>query len=247
MAQLAAPGGNPIISSMAGTFTVPKTLAVKAPAYSIAQIALIGGNADIELGWIVSPGTYHGSKAPHLFVFFRRALGTPACQEGLAITSLNPQCPSSDYKKLSPKYYADMTISGSAFFYVGYDSTDNYWYIQYQNQYIAKMSEKWWTSCGAPLGICSNFKSGDNAEWYGEVYTPSSNGSYPCTPMGNGYYGTSPHSASVSGMEYGTGGPKLLTAKPLMLPPTYGLYWDTNRLADEDFSSSFRFGGPGNC
>jgi hypothetical protein len=253
-AQQPSYNGQPIITAMAGIFTVPKQLAVKAPAYSIGQIALWGGSTganDIELGWIVDPAEYHGSKVPHLFVFFRRSeygLGQgPVCQEGLVVGSENPLCPSSDYVKLSSKYSAGMPLQGpSALFYVGYDSTDNYWYIQYQDQYIAKMSAKWWTDCGI-LSQCSTFEGGDDADWYGEVYTPSNTGGYACTPMGNGKYGSGAGSATVADMEYGTGGPTLVTATPLMLPPTYPQYWNTNRTADQDFSSSFSFGGPGDC
>jgi Neprosin len=249
-AQQASSNGQPDIISMAGVFTVPKKLAVKAPAYSIAQITLGYYPVDVELGWIVAPGEYHGSTAPHLFVYFRRALGSPThqCEEGLPATSLVPRCPSNDYVKLSSEYSAGMTLSGpSAFFYVAYDKSYKSWYIQYQNQYIAKMSENWWTVCGAPLGICSNFEGTDNIFWYGEVYTPSDSGSYPCTPMGNGKYGSNSNSASVSDMEYGEGGAPLAPARALMLVPTYKKYWNTNRAAGQTFSSSFNFGGPGDC
>ena len=252
-AQQPSGNGQEIITAMAGVFTVPKKLSVKSPAYSIGQIALWGGSTgsnDIELGWIVDPAEYHGSTAPHLFVFFRRSLyglgQGPACQEGLVAGSKNPLCPSSDYVKLSSKYSAGMVIPGpsSRLFYVGYDSADSSWYIQYEDQYIARMSENWWTDCGV-LSQCGNFEAGDNAFWYGEVYTPSS--SYACTPMGNGTYGSETGSATVSDMEYGTGGPTLVTATPLMLPPTYPQYWNTNRASDQDFSSSFSYGDPGDC
>jgi Neprosin len=253
-AQQPSSNGQSIITSMAGLFTVPKRLNVRSPAYSIGQMALWGGSSgsnDIELGWIVDPTIYHGSKVPHLFVFFRRSLygfgEKPACEEGLKGTKKVPVCPLSDYIELTTKYFAGMALGGgpsSQFFYVGYDSTDNYWYIQYQDKYIAKMSEDWWTNCGSSA-LCGSFKAGDNALWYGEVYTP--NQKYSCTPMGNGKYGSGSGSATVSDMEYGTGGPTLVTASPLMLPPKYPKYWNTNRASDQDFSSSFRFGGPGDC
>lgn len=142
-----------------------------------------------------------------------------------------------------------MTLSGpSALFYVAYDTSDKYWYIQYQNQYIAKMSENWWTVCGTLLNInCRAFEGTDNILWFGEVYTPSDSGSYPCTPMGNGNYGSGANSASVSDMGYGEGGAPIAPARPLMLVPTYQKYWNTNRAAGQTFRSSFNFGGPGNC
>ena len=245
-ADLGAPGGIPSFTSMAGLFSAPVKLAVKAPAYSIAQIALGFGGTDIELGWIVDPGAYKDQR-PHLFVYFRRIVPSQYsliipnfCSVG--IPGENSQCPSNDYEQLSSKYSAGMAIGGTpAFFYVGFDATNDFWYIQYQNQYIARMSESWWT-CGSACP--DSFKAGDDASWFGEVYTPSS--SYSCTPMGNGHYGSQANSASVSDMLYGNGGPTLLAASPT-LDETHPGYWDSNRAYGETFTSSFQFGGPGDC
>lgn len=63
-AQQASPNGQPDLISMVGVFTVPSKLAVKAPAYSIAEISLGYYPVQVELGWIVAPGQYHGSTAP---------------------------------------------------------------------------------------------------------------------------------------------------------------------------------------
>ena len=227
------------ITAVAGLFTVPSTLPVKAPAYTIAQLALSYGNGDdIELGWIVDPKATKGSDVPHLFIYFRRLVGITSlftCQVGLGENTCG-----SDFQTLTSQNLANLAIHGpTAFFYVGYDSTLGYWYIQYQNQYIARMSAKWW---GFDSGVF-NFTGGDGVGWWGEVHT---NG-VPCTPMGNGYYGTSSKSASISDMEYGIGGPTLVPATALMDPPTYAQYWDSNQPSSKTFTSSFHFGGPGDC
>jgi hypothetical protein len=104
---------------MGGTFTVPGQLAVKAPAYSIAQIALSFGADDIELGWIVAPGIYR-NQHPHLFVFFRSYGG--ACEEGIPHQT-TPYCPLDDstgYVNLNSKYFPGMQLIGkTAFLAVG--------------------------------------------------------------------------------------------------------------------------------
>jgi hypothetical protein len=240
LAEMSSPdnssGAQILITSMQGVFTVPKSLNVKAPAYTIAQIALTYGlDIDtIELGWMVFPKGYPGSDkdVPHLFVAFRRFsfTGPGYCQVGGEENTCG-----SDFESLTSKNIADWPIAGpTAFFYVGYDSKLGYWYIQYQNHYIARMSENWWGG---------GYTGGDDAQWFGEVHT---NG-FPCTPMGNGLYGTAPKSASISDMEYGIGGPTLLPASVRMDPPTYTQYWDSNRPTGQTFASSFRFGGPGDC
>jgi hypothetical protein len=228
------------ITSMTGLFTTPKKLAVKSPAYSIAQIALESPSADIELGWIVSPSNYH-NQSPHLFVFFRGGINEHYCEDGIPGDAYAPPCPLSDsagYVNLPSKYFPGMNIGGtSSFFYVGYDSQDNFWYIQYQNQYIGKMSGLWW---GRSLSGF-NFTGGELAAWYGEVAYP--NASYACTPMGNGIYGSHKNSATISDMLYGTGNG--FSAAPVQLSRMdYPGYWDSNMKLNQRFSSSFSFGGP---
>jgi hypothetical protein len=234
------PGGNPDITSMAGEFTAPRTLKVpKDGAYSIAQIALEWGYGDIELGWIVDPKIY-GDQSPHLFAFFRYLGG--ACEEGIPHQT-TPLCPLNNdgYVPLKSTYHAGMAIGGTpAFFYVGFDSQDNFWYIQYQDQYFAKMNSYWWYEQQKLA-----FAGGDTAFWFGEVYTPSA--SDACTAMGNGVLGSDPGSATITDMLYGTGGPTLLPASPIMDAPTWPQYWDSSRATDTTFSSSFSFGGPGDC
>lgn len=241
MALQGAPNGNPSFTSMGATFTAPSQLAVKAPAYSIAQIALSFGPSDIELGWIVAPSIYHNQN-PHLFVFFRSSGG--ACEEGIPHQT-TPYCPLNDstgYVNLNSKYFPGMRIGGTpAFFAVGYYAADDFWYIQYHDQYFGKMSAKWWSG-GNPL---FEFRGGDTAEWFGEVYTPNNSATYRCTPMGNGNYGSGKNSASVTGMFYGTGGP-LVTADPQLYDVTTPKYYDSNRAVNKTFTSSFSFGGPYN-
>lgn len=122
--------------------------------------------ATIELGWIVNPVAYKDQK-PHLFVFFRRVLPSYLfpfepnyCSVG--IPGSKSECSSGDYQQLSSKYSAGMAIGGTpAFFYVGFDFSNNFWCIQYQNQYIAKMSESWYTcglACGPPGLLDANYR-----------------------------------------------------------------------------------------
>lgn len=218
MAVQGAPGGNPSFISMDGTFTVPSHLAVVAPAYSIAQIALSFGAADIELGWMVNPAAYH-NQSPHLFVFFRRfepSYLAPFFQNycSVGLPGSKSECPSNDYQQLPSNYSAGMAIGGKpAFFYVAYDSSNQFWYIQYQDQYIARMSESWYTY-GSACSSCS-YKGGDTAAWFGEVYTPNNSRTYRCTPMGNGNYGSGSNSVSVSGMSIGPG-KGLVAANPAL-------------------------------
>lgn len=229
------PGGQPDISSLTGYFTVPSKLAVKSPAYSIAQFALEYGSSDIELGWLVSPANYHNDY-PHLFVFFRRPSGGP-CEEGIPRETKVPYCPSNDYINLQSKYFPGMTMPGKpAFFAVGYNSQTNYWYIQYQDQYFGKMNGNWWSG-GNPL---FTFSGGDTAFWYGEVYFPKA--SYVCTPMGNGRYGSLAKAATISDMRYGTGG-SLSQAPADISEITYPKYWDSNAKVGQQVTS-FSFGGP---
>jgi Peptidase A4 family/Neprosin len=227
------------ITSMAGLFTVPKSLRVTAPAYTLAQIGLIGSNGDntIELGWIIDPASNHGSDVPRLFIFFRR-IGLSlhvTCQVGDGTNSCG-----SNFQSLTSHNLTDLPVSGpTAFFYVGYDSALGYWYIQYQDQYIARMSENWWTS------IRDNFTTGHSAGWWGEVHP---NG-VPCTPMGNGILGTKPGSASITYMEYGIGGPTLLNATPKVDSTPNPQYWDSSPAPGGTVhaNSAFHYGGPGHC
>lgn len=242
-AEYDAPNGYPTINSMAGLFTVPKSLNVTAPAYTIAQIALIWGYNDIELGWVVAPGIYGGSQVPHLFIYIR----SPAegnCQEGAVRPNGPASVPYCTSKKFGSNFYfqsltsnnlADWAIhSPSAFFYVAYDSTNSYWYIQYQNQYIARVRASYWGG---------QFDAGDTAQWYGEVHTDG----VPCTPMGNGVLGSHPGSATVSDMLWGNGvSPTMFAATAKLSSESYRQYWDSNRPTNQTFSS-FRFGGPGYC
>ena len=249
-ADVGNPHSYPVVTSVAGRFTAPKQLAVKSPAYSRAQIAL-HGNGDIELGWLVDPAHQHGSEVPHLFVSFSRDVPqnlsplNDYCQEGL---NSGPECPPGDYLKLSSKYSAGMAIGGTpALFSVGFDTRDKFWYLQYQNQYIAKMAGSWWR-----CGVECEFEF-DRGSWSGEVYTPSSSSIYRCTPMGNGNYGSGRNAASVSDMEFRYGGSILDPAEPAaqvtLMGPDYPQYWDSDRTPGgygEYFSSSFSFGGPYN-
>lgn len=241
MATMNAPTGQ-TVNSVAGTFTVPQHLEVTAPAYTIAQIAITGPNSvhgvnSIELGWAV---TGHNLGVPHLFIYFRRLYGDAAgdnCQVGLG---KNTCASTGDFQSLTSQNLANLVVSApSALFYMGYDSTLGYWYIQYQNHYIARMSEGWWSS------VLSNFTGGNKAEWYGEVHTDG----VSCTAMGNGVLGSSAvTAANVSGMEWGNGINPMSPATATMSYNTkYSNYWNSDYPNDQTFTSSFSFGGPGDC
>jgi Neprosin len=241
--------GSPIVTGLGASFTEPSQLpGVKSNgnSYSITQLWLASQTQFyykiIEYGWIVDPAVYH-NHFPHLFIDLRFAgvNGNIVKPCFIGIPGNNP-CPLSVYTPLSTKYYAGMAVGGAlhqstGFYYIGY--YQGWWWIQYKNQWLGKVNTSFWSLPTPIVNVPTGFAAANYGAWWGEVASDNN----PCTPMGNGTYGSHAGAAKITNMVYGTSA-GAFPAKANISQVTDGQYWTTNIKSVDQTFSSFGYGGP---
>jgi hypothetical protein len=241
--------GAPMVTALGASFTEPGKLSgVKSNgnSYSITQFWLESQTQFyqkvIEYGWIVDPAVYH-DHLPHLFIDLRFAgvNGVIIRPCFIGIPGNNP-CPGSAYVPLSAKYHPGMAVGGalhhsSGFYYIGY--YQGWWWVQYQDQWMGRINSNWWSLPTPIANVPTGFGAANYAAWWGEVASDNN----PCTPMGNGIYGSRAGAAKISNMVYGTSA-GAFPAKANIAVLTNGQYWTTNIKSVDQTFSSFRYGGP---
>jgi len=191
---------------------------VTSDGHSLQELALQSSNDTttantIEIGWTVDPGV-NGDYQPHLFVF-HWVNGQSTCYNGCGFVST------------SSTVRAGMALTPGA---TGRFSLVNYngnWWAYYNNVAFGYFPGSLWDGA---------FTTAYSITSFGEVAASSQPS---CTDMGDGVYGSSGGSSSISGFQlYGSSSAPKFTVTAT--DPSYYNYGSVT-------PTSFRLGGPGAC
>lgn len=191
---------------------------VPSDGHSLQELSLqsSGGTATgntVEIGWSVDPGSY-GDYQPHLFVF-HWVNGQPTCYNG---------CGFVQYSSTVRPGMA-VTPGTSASFALRYYSGN--WWAYYNNEPFGYFPGSLWSGAFSSAQIVSAF---------GEV---AANSATSCTQMGDGVYGTSAGSSSISGYQlYGSADQPYFAVS--------ATDWNSYNYGSAT-PTSFNLGGPGAC
>ena len=195
------------------------TMAQAAPrvygGHSLQELALRTDDrsAIVEVGWMVDPAT-NGDYQPHLFVYHWVDNQT-SCYNGCG------------FVPISNTVTAGMTVaSGTTAKFTIYQYYGD-WYLYYNDVAFGYFPGALWGGA---------FTAAQNVSAFGEV---ADSGQTSCNAMGDGRYGSSPGSTSISNYElYGSD-----AAPYFSVSATDPAYYNYGAVTP----TSFRLGGPGAC
>ncbi|GAA1988564.1 neprosin family prolyl endopeptidase [Catenulispora subtropica] len=191
---------------------------VSSSGHSLQELALQSSNdtttADtVEVGWTVDPGV-NGDYRPHLFVF-HWVNGQGTCYNGCGFVQTSSTVRPG--MALTPGTTARFTL-------MNYNGN---WWAYYNNVAFGYFPGSLW---GGAFNTAYSISS------FGEVASSNDIG---CTQMGDGVYGSSSGSSSISGFQlYGTSAAPYFT-----VTATDPSYYDYGSVTP----TSFHLGGPGAC
>lgn len=167
----------------------------------------------IEVGWTVDPGT-NGDYQPHLFVF-HWVNGQGTCYNGCGFVSTS--------STVRPGMALTPGTTGTFTLY----NVGGNWWAYYNNVAFGYFPGSLWNGA---------FTTAYSISAFGEVAADSQTS---CTQMGDGAYGTSAGSSSISGFQlYGSS-----SAPDFTITATDPSYYNYGSAT----ATSFHLGGPGAC
>ncbi len=219
---------SPAVTELAANFDIVNNTVAAGEYHSLAEMTVQNSNNIIELGINNNPGLY-GDTNTHIFVGswvngvfkgYNNAAGSGwvDCSTGT--------CSPTD---AGGSIQADVGTLQQ----LGWLHTGGKWWAAYKGQYIGYYPDSHWTN---------TFTSGNTVQVFGEVAT---NGTGPCTNLGNGSLPTSSSGSRINSVTYNGSTGATPTPSLSIATITNSSYY--NLVYSGTSVRSVRYGGPGAC
>ncbi|HEY4179236.1 MAG TPA: neprosin family prolyl endopeptidase [Kofleriaceae bacterium] len=188
-------------------------------AHSLGEIGLSSADNQqiVEIGWHVDPLVNDGDRNPRLFVF-HWVNGQPTCYN---------EC---GWVQTSATYRPGMKVTPGEVAEYRIEHESDGWHISYKGEEMGYFPATLWSTTA--------YTAVDHAQWFGEI---SAQNPVSCSEMGNGTFGTTAGSTTMTGLYLISAAGANVAANAIVGTVTNASYYNLGSKTP----TSFAFGGPG--